>query len=194
MLNLRVGNSPLGKVLFHAAFGAVLLAMPSQSGAQDRSARDRDKPRTIPNYHVLTDTPRRNTTEQNFVFSVSVKGKGRVLWAGDLSLAEYNGARIETDLQDVNPSCGLDNRRISSRSNALVLSLAPVDLSEGYRFRLKAHWTHRLPSCDEMRTETQWLNVPIEIAEGETKVVSGDGDFEVKLTRKAWPKSSVVDR
>lgn len=194
MLSLRAGNSSLEKVLLHATLVAILLALPAQSGAQDRSARDRDKPRAIPNYHVLTDTPRRDTAEQNFAFFVSVKGRERVLWAGELYLAEYNGARIETDLQDVNPACGFDDRRISSRSNALVLSLSPVDLIEGYRFRLKAYWKHRLPSCEETRSETEWLNVPVEIAEGETMVLSGDGDLEVELTRRAWPQKSVVDR
>jgi len=188
VLSLRVGNSSLQKVAIYATLGAVLFALPAHSGAQDRSARDHDKPRAIPNYHVLTDTPRRNTDEQNFAFFVSIKGRGRVIWAGDLFLAEYNGARIETDVQDVNPSCGFDDRRISSRNNALVLSLSPVDLIEGYRFRLKAYWKHRSPSCEEMRSETEWLNVPVEIAEGETKVLSGDGDLEVELTRRAWPQ------
>ncbi|WP_152553439.1 hypothetical protein [Erythrobacter longus] len=188
MSSLRADKKVLQSFPLRGLACALLIAVPAYAGANAQPPRDRDQPRAIPNYHVLTDTPRRDTAQQDFAFFVSVKGGGRVLWSGELYLAEYNGARLETDLQDVNPACGFDQRRISSRNSALVLTLAPVDLVEGYRFRLKAYWKYRLPDCEEMRSEMVWLNLPVEIAEGETKTFAGSSDFEVELTRRKWPE------
>lgn len=188
MLSLRGDNKVWQSSFFRGFVCAVLIAFPTCVSANAHPPRDHDKPRAIPNFHVLTDTPRRDSDEQNFAFFVSVKGAGRVLWSGDLYLAEYNGARLETDLQDVNSACGFDQRRISSRNSAIVLTLAPVDLVEGYRFRLKAYWKYRLPDCDEIRSEMVWLNLPVEIEEGETKTFGGSSDIEVELTRRKWPR------
>ncbi|MDJ0978018.1 MAG: hypothetical protein QNI87_05740 [Erythrobacter sp.] len=168
-----------------AAGCAAALGAPSQ--AQVHAPRDSDKPRPIPNYHVLTDTPRRNTSQQNFLFRAEISGAGRLLWAGDLHLAEYNGARIETDLRDIDSQCDFSKRRIATRNSGVVLSLAPVDLEEGYRFRLKTFWARRAPDCGVDRTDTSWINQPVEIEVGEPKVFTGDGGLVVRLTRLAWP-------
>ncbi|MEE4288718.1 MAG: hypothetical protein V2J14_05060 [Erythrobacter sp.] len=165
--------------------GAMLAVAPAS--AQDRSPKDRDQPRAIPNYHMLTDTPRRDTREQNFVVRATVTGEGRLLWSGDLYLAEYNGARFETDLQDIDPACDYDHRRISSRNSALVLSLAPVDLIEGYEFRLKVHWSRRSQDCAAQRIDTAWINVPAQLPQGEAQTFTGDNGLVVELTRREWP-------
>ncbi|MGB3472987.1 MAG: hypothetical protein WBA51_19395 [Erythrobacter sp.] len=186
MSSLRASLDPAFRVFLIGVLTASLFVSAEAGFAQDRSPRDHDKPRSIPNYHILTDTPRRDTAAQNFHFLVKVKGGNRLLGAGDLWLGEYDGARFETDLQDINPTCGFEDRRRSSRNNSLVLSLLPVDLVDGYRFRLKTYWTHRLPQCDELRSDISWINIPVEIEEGETKAFDGDSGLVVELTRKAW--------
>lgn len=184
MLNLLVGTKMWLKHSVGSVLAASVLLVPSTVEARPPS--DSDRPRDIMNYHMLTDTGRRNTHEQNFRFFAEIKTGRRVIWAGELYLAEYNGARIEMDLRDVNPKCDYDQRRVSSRNIGFVLSLNTVDLVDGYRFHLKTYLSRRAPQCDEQRNVLSWLNVPVEIEEGETKAFDGDGGLQVTLTRKKW--------
>ncbi|WP_156423727.1 hypothetical protein [Erythrobacter sp. YT30] len=164
---------------------SVLLA-PSDGLAQDGTPRERDKPREMPNIHYFTETPRRDTALQNFHFFVKVMGKDRQLWSGDLWLAEYDGARIEIDLQDINPKCSYEERRKVSRNSGLVLTLRSWDGVDGYGFWLRSYWTHRLPQCDELRNEISWISIPVELDEGETETFTGNSGLSVELTRQPW--------
>jgi hypothetical protein len=163
-----------------------LLIAPADAFAQDGTPHAEDKPREFPNYHYFTQTPRRDTALQNFRFSVTVRGGDRLLWAGDLWLSEYEGARVETDLQDVNPKCGFEQRRKKSRNSGLVLTLTTVDRADDYGFWLRAYWEHRLPQCDAPRSVNAWISIPVELTEGETKTFEGDSGLTVEVTRRDW--------
>jgi len=101
--SLRVRLEPPFSIFPRALVAASLVVSPAAGFAQDLSPRDRDKPWPVPNYHVLTETPSRDAAIQNFRFRVKVKGGDRLLWSGDMWLGEYDGARFDTDLQDINP-------------------------------------------------------------------------------------------
>ncbi|WP_143738199.1 hypothetical protein [Erythrobacter donghaensis] len=167
---------------------ALLVLAPAAALAQGTPPREHDKPREMENTHWFTKTPRRDTPLQNFRFEVKVTGGDRLLWAGDLYLSEYEGARFETDLQDINPACSYEERRKVSRNSALVLTLKSFDTTDSYSFWLRTYWEHRLPQCGEVRSAIAWLSVPVEIAEGETRTLEGDSGLRVQLTRRPWPE------
>lgn len=187
-MSLRVRLDRLSRIAQIGLVSASLLFAPSSGLAQDGTPRERDKPREIPNIHYFTETPRRDTSLQNFHFFAKIMGNDRLLWSGDLWLAEYDGARLEADLQDINPNCGFEERRKVSRNSGLVLSLTSWDGVDGYGFWLRAYWTHRLPQCDELRNEISWISIPVEIDEGETKIFKGNSGLSVELTRRHWSK------
>ena len=163
---------------------ALVLVAPAL--AQGAPPREHDKPREMGNIHYFTKTPRRDTSLQNFRFEVRVTGGDRLLWAGELYLSEYEGARFETDLQDINPACSYEERRKISRNSALVLTLTSYDTTDSYGFWLRTYWEHRLPQCGELRSAIAWISVPVEIDEGQTKTFTGDSDLTVELTRRPW--------
>lgn len=165
---------------------AMVLVAPADALAQGAPPREHDKPREMENIHYFTKTPRRNTPLQNFRFEVTVRGGDRLLWSGELYLSEYEGARFETDLQDINPACSYEERRKVSRNSALVLTLTSFDTTDSYGFWLRTYWEHRLPQCGELRSAIAWISVPVEIAEGETRTIAGDSDLSVELTRRPW--------
>ena len=167
---------------------ALVLVAPAGVLAQVPPPREGDKPREMENIHWFTLTPRRDTPLQNFRFEVKVTGGDRLLWAGELYLSEYEGARFETDLQDINPACGYEERRKVSRNSALVLTLKTSDHVDGYRFWLRTYWEHRLPQCGELRSAIAWISVPVDIAEGDTRTINGDSGLSVELTRRPWPE------
>lgn len=184
MSNLRVFLERLSGL----AAGALLALAPAAALGQGFPPNERDKPREMENIHYFTTTLRRDTPLQNFRFEVKVTGGDRLLWGGELYLSEYEGARFETDLQDVNPECSYEERRKVSRNSALVLTLTSGDHVDGYGFWLRTYWEHRLPQCGELRSAIAWISVPVQLAEGETKTIEGDSGLRVQLTRRPWPQ------
>jgi hypothetical protein len=176
------------KRFFGIVLTGLLVFAPAAASAQGYRPTEEDKPREFPNIYYFTQKDRRDTPLQNFRFEVKVTGGERLIWAGELYLSEYEGARIETDLRDINPACSYEERRKVSRNSALVLTLTSVDYVQGYGFWLRTYWEHRLPQCGELRSAIAFINVPVQLAEGESETVEGDSGLRVQLTRLPWPQ------
>ena len=171
-----------GRLAGMLAAGSLALASPA--AAQPDAPLESELPRPIPNYHILTDTPRKGTPEQNFRMTLTLAGEGSTLWSGDLVLAEYNGARIETDIQDTNPACPASAREIATRRSAVIAELVPIDLVEGYEFKVYAHWSRRDPACTAAGQKVSQIDLRVSLAPGETRVLEGDGGLVVRVTRQ----------
>ena len=162
---------------------AAALSAANPAKAQSHEPMESELPRPIPNFHILTDTPRKGTPEQNFRVRLTVTGEGRLLWSGDLALAEYNGARIETDIQDTDLACPADERAVATRRSAIIAKVVPIDLVEGYEFKVYAHWARRHEACAAPGQKVSRVDVRVTLAPGETRVVDGDGGLVVEVTR-----------
>lgn len=161
----------------------MLLFAAAPAAAQISEPLASDLPRPIPNFQILTDTPRKGTPEQNFRFALAIRGEGATLWAGDLVLAEYNGARIESDIQDTDPACPPEQREIATRRSAIIAEVVPIDLVEGYEFKVYAHWSRRHAGCTAPGQKMTRIDVRVQLAPGETRVIEGDGGLVVEVTR-----------
>lgn len=159
-------------------------ACAAPAAAQDNAPLASELPRPIPHYHILTDTPRKGTPEQNFRIRLAITGEGQALWSGDLVLAEYNGARIEADIQDTNPACLAEAREIATRRSAIIAEVVPIDLVEGYEFKVYAHWSRRHADCAVPGQKVARIDLRVTLAPGETRVLEGDGGLVVMVTRR----------
>lgn len=159
------------------------LAAAVPAAAQMREPLESELPRSIPNFHILTDTPRKGTPEQNFRVRLSITGKGLLLWSGDLVLAEYNGARIESDIQDTDPACPPEERAVATRRSVIIAKVVPIDLAEGYEFKVYAHWARRHDGCAAPGQKASRIDVRVMLAPGEMRVIEGDGGLVVNVTR-----------
>lgn len=171
------------QLLRTGAAAALAATLASAAAAQQREPMESDLPRPIPNFHILTDTPRKGTPEQNFRVRLSITGEGRILWAGDLLLAEYNGARIESDIQDTDPACPADDRAVATRRSAVIAKVVPIDLVEGYEFKVYAHWARRHEGCTAPGLKVSRIDMRVTLAPGETRIIAGDGGLAVEVTR-----------
>lgn len=169
----------IGAVVLMAATGAG--ATPAE--AQSHEPMESELPRRLPNFHILTDTPRKGTPEQNFRIRLAITGDGRLLWSGDLVLAEYNGARIESDIQDTDLACPPEKRAVATRRSVIIAKVVPVDLVEGYEFKVYAHWARRHEECAAPGQKVSRIDVRMALAPDETRVVQGDGGLRVEVTR-----------
>lgn len=166
------------------AMAGVSLLFAAPLTAQIRDPLPSELPRPIPNFHILTDTPRKGTPEQNFRIALTVTGEGRTLWSGDLVLAEYNGARIESDIHDSDMACSPDLREVATRRSAIIAEVVPIDLVEGYEFKVYAHWSRRHAACAAEGQKVSRINLRVTLAPGETRVLEGDGGLVVMVTRQ----------
>lgn len=164
---------------------AAALGAACPAAAQSDEPLEDELPRLIPNYHILTDTPRKGTLEQNFRVNLVITGEGRELWSGLLVLAEYNGARIESDIRDTDLNCPPDQREVATRRSVIIAEVVPIDLVEGYEFKVYALWSRRPADCAATGQIISRIDLRVKLALGETRLVEGDGGLTIRITRQA---------
>ena len=115
---------------------------------------------------------------------VRVLGGDKTLWSGDLSMANYRGANVTLNVQDVDPRCPIEDRNYAMRRNGVQLRVNPIRQQFSDRYRINVTWTRPSKDCAEQGSRSIGFELQVDLAAGETKTLEGDGGLSVEVTRK----------
>ncbi|MDJ0978019.1 MAG: hypothetical protein QNI87_05745 [Erythrobacter sp.] len=180
-------RSNLLRVVFHSSL-AFALAAPL--AAQDKRPAPPPPPietvQTIPEPAPSRARPQARSDESR-VESVFVRvfGGSAELWSGELSIANYRGASVRINVDDIDPRCPIDPRNYAMRRNGVEFRINPVRQQQrSDRYKVDVTWTRPSNTCAEMGSRATGFDLQVELPANETKTLEGDGGLRVELTRR----------
>lgn len=118
-----------------------------------------------------------------YLLHVRVLVGERELWAGYLAMTNYGRANVRTYVQDMDANCPLKNDRFALRRHTIDLSIGPGNKEGPFLYSVEATWTAPVEACSDEGTRATGVQVEIELAENQSRVIEGERGLRVQVTR-----------
>lgn len=148
------------------------------------AAQDPSPPPPVLEIPADARTDEAEKSAEPFTISVIIMGQGRELWAGDLAMSGSSRAQVRIDVQDSEIGCPLGNDRFADRRNAVEFQVRRGYGRNNSRYTVETNWTRPTASCAEQGSLATGFEVQVELDDGETRIIEGDGGLRVELTRR----------
>lgn len=176
------------KVAALAVAGACLAAVPSAAWAQEMvTAAEPPPPVRLASPPAIETRAVRADPEMRspVTFFVRVTGGDKEIWSGEMNVENNQGADLRMTLQQGDAACSSrPEARYTRRQTGLTFSLRNVGRAADAAFSLSAEWTRPSTDCDLPGTRTAGVETVATVAPGTTRVIDGDGDLKIELTRR----------
>ncbi len=173
-----------GSMVFALASAALLTVPLSAQDAFEEAASPSIQEVRLPASIRIIPSETSNVGAFEIVF-VRMSGGNRELWSGDLLVAEYRGATVRLDVQDVDARCPATGGRYATWRDGIELQINPNRSTEDRRFRVGAKWSRASEDCSERGTFETGFKLQVELPANETTVLTGDGGLRVELTPRS---------
>lgn len=178
-------------LLFGSAMAAPIMAA--------APAAPRPVPR-VPEPARVIEMPAQAITAQDFqrmqaelsrpvTLDIALTGAGAPLWSGSLRVTQRDRGEFTQNSQQALEACPGEvdgTSRYGSMQSRLQLAIMTTSVSDaGQVFRVTANWTRPERQCGQPSSQkTVAFEQSVTLAPGETRTLTGDAGFEVRLTRR----------
>ena len=192
-----------GMVMKKAAVKIILLAGLAGTPAMAAPVAAPPPPVLVPRVPVpapIIESPAQAVTARDYqrmqvelgrpvTLDIAITGAGAPLWNGSLRVTQRDSADYTQNMRQALEACPGEmdgTSRYGSMQSRLQLTVSTSSLSDaGQVFRVSAQWARPERQCGEPASQKSVaFEQSVTLAAGETRTLTGDAGFVVRLTRR----------